>query len=196
MSPSKNPYELLAQLDLRGQEEEKEEDELVGRDPNGDEIWKFEVTPFNIDDFEVKYDNWRIITREFLQQIAKNKELTETAVENKERRTIMHCPSQGEPESGERFCVVDTAEIEYGRAAEVGVRYLVRVELHRDFQQFRQNSLSVKLLRYYNDDPDDDVDWIPVPYVLNLVKHNNGESYKSVEHMVEWRNQLQQIKKL
>ncbi|KAF9736684.1 hypothetical protein PMIN06_002716 [Paraphaeosphaeria minitans] len=126
----------------------------------------------------------------------KNKELVETAIQDGKRRTILHCPSHSEPESGERFCVVDTADNELGPEAKVSVQYLARVKLHRDFQQLRHIQSSVKLLKYYNEDPEDDIDWLPVPYVFDFFNHNNGQSHKDMEQMTDWRNQLQRTKKL
>ncbi|KAF2438633.1 hypothetical protein P171DRAFT_491289 [Karstenula rhodostoma CBS 690.94] len=201
MSSSKNIVELLAECSLEDREKEPvgtnadQDDELVSPEmDDNDKTYKWEVTLFNIDEFEKEFGNWRIFTRKFLQQIAQKKEVAETALQEGKRLTLLHCPSHGEPESGEKFAVVVMTNNGFDRDVKVSVRYLSRVELHRGFQQLRHTSNSVELLRDYNFDPD--IDWIQVPYVLDFINRNDVQSHKNMKEMVEWRNQLQRTKKL
>lgn len=193
MSSKKNFYEALAKLSL---EDPEIEAEILGEEPNGGGIiWKWEVTPFNIDELEKEFGNWRIFTRDFLQQIAKKKAVTETALQEGKPLTLFHHPLHREPGSDEHFAVVVIKDNERISDASVSVRYLTRVELHRDFQELRHTSDSVNLLRDYRVNPD--LEWLPVPYVLDFIRNYNDENYpRNIKDKSEWQEVMRRTKKL
>lgn len=75
----------------------------------------------------------------------------------------------------------------------ISVQYLSRVELCKDFQNLHKTSHSVRLLREHNDD-EDEKDWLPVPFVLDLVERDQNIDHKDPIKMQDWKEHLWRMK--
>ncbi|KAJ4356566.1 uncharacterized protein N0V89_004600 [Didymosphaeria variabile] len=202
MALNHNPFiELLADCSLEDRDEtppptnnESQDDEFVYYE-SGEPYYKWEVNSFNVAEFEERYGNRPIFTREFLRYIAKKKDDADSALQKDKSLTLFHTPRIEEPGHGDRFIIGEVRDSHHYDDDIVSVRYLSRVELHPEFQQLRRTSESVGLLREYNDDVDTEGDWLPVPFALQLVERDQSTYHADVNKMGEWRDHLQQMKK-
>lgn len=194
MSASKNIYDALSEqvqsLDI---EEEWSDDEILGKDDDGEFVYKWEVNFFNVDEFEKTWGNKPIFTRKKLEEIKNAKK----NLYDKDRKGAdsveVYIPGPGEIASGERFVVGKTCEDEDYDYRKIIVCFLSRIEMHPEFQKLRTCSEWVEKLRTLNEEKRDK--WLPVPFLLNWMELGSSD-HNDAELMARRRHQLQESKKL